>query len=182
MNSKIIYIIVVLVAIAATGAFLFGPSDHRDMQSNQVTNESKSNAEQFSGFSLKDYSGKVVQGVQFQGKPLVVNSWASWCPFCKAELPAFADVQDQLKGQVIIVAIDRGESLDVAKQYSDSVGATRRLVLLVDPEDSFYKSIGGFSMPETIFVDKNGNIQYHKRGPMDKQEILQRIQSLISQP
>lgn len=182
MNSKILYTVIVLVAAVLVGMLFFGPSDHRNMQSNPATSESKNNLEQFSGFSLKDYSGKTVESSQFRGKPLVINSWAAWCPFCKAELPAFADIQDQLKNQVVIVAVDRGESLDVAKQYSDAQGTTGQLVFLLDPDDSFYKSIGGFSMPETIFVDKNGNVQYHKRGPMEKQEILQRVQSLISRP
>lgn len=180
MKNKILYIVIILAVAVVTGAIFFGHSNQNTQQT-PATNGSKSGAEQFSGFSLKDYSGKVVTSAQFQGKPLIINSWASWCPFCKVELPAFADAQDQFKNQIVTIAVDRGEPLGVAKQYSDSQGVTGRLVFLLDPSDSFYKSIGGFSMPETIFVNKNGAIAFHKRGPMDASGIKEKIQQMLSQ-
>ena len=81
---------------------------------------------------------------------------------------------------MVIIAIDRAESLAVAKGYTDQLGITNDMVFLMDPSDSFYQSIGGFSMPETIFVDENGNVVEHKRGVMDLQEIRQKIQKIIS--
>lgn len=173
MRKSYIVIIIIVVLVAATGASFFA-------HPNQNAQNAPRAPAPFPSFSLRDYSGKVVESAQFRGKPLVVNSWASWCPFCKAELPALANAQDEFKDQVVIIAIDRGEPRDVAKRYSDLQGVTERLVFLLDPTDSFYKSIGGFSMPETIFVDKNGTVQYHKRGPMDIQEIRERIKPLLS--
>lgn len=167
-------IIIAIILAAAAGAFFFARSNRN------ARNAPGTPAEPFSGFLLKDYSGKIVASAEFRGKPLVINSWASWCPFCRAELPAFADAQDSFKDKVVIIAIDRGEPQEAARRYSDSGGLAGRLVLLLDPSDSFYQSIGGFSMPETIFVDRNGVVQYHKRGPMDIQEIKQRITTLIS--
>jgi thiol-disulfide isomerase/thioredoxin len=131
-------------------------------------------------FSLQDYSGRTVNLSDFSGKPIVINSWAAWCPFCKKELVDFAVVQKEFGDTVVIIAIDRAESLETAKQYTDELGVTNDLLLLLDPTDSFYQSIGGFSMPETIFVDRTGNIQIHKRGPMAIQEIREKIQHIIS--
>lgn len=131
-------------------------------------------------FHLQDYNGKTVSPTDFTGKSLVINSWAAWCPFCVKELPDFAQAQEEFGNKVVIIAIDRAEPLTVAKEFSDKVGVTGRVILLLDPSDSFYQSIGGFSMPETIFVDKNGNIVEHKRGPMDIQEIREKIQQFIS--
>ncbi len=179
MKNKIIYIVIVLVAIAAAGVLFFAPSDHRNMQPGPAASESKNTTEQFAGFSLKDYSRKVITSDEFKGKPLVINTWASWCPFCKQELPDFVTVQKEFGDKVIIIAIDRGESSAVAKKYSDQLDVTNNLVFLLDPSDSFYRSIGGFSMPETIFMDKNGTIIDHKRGPMDINEIRQRITKLL---
>ncbi len=78
-----------------------------------------------------------------------------------------------------MIAINRAESAGVAKKYTDQQGTSNNLVFLVDSADSFYQSIGGFSMPETIFVDKNGNIVDHKRGPMDINEIRQKISKIL---
>lgn len=180
MSTKIIYLIIAVIVIAG-GLFLFGRSGP-GAPSAPAIGVAQNGAEQFQGFSLKDYSGNIVKSSDFKDKPLVINSWASWCPFCRQELPDFAAVQKEFGDKVRIIAVDRGESLDVAKKYSDSQGTTGQLVFLLDPDDSFYKSIGGFSMPETVFVDKHGAIQYHKRGPMGKEEIAQRIQSLLSSP
>ncbi|MBI2633850.1 MAG: TlpA family protein disulfide reductase [Parcubacteria group bacterium] len=130
-------------------------------------------------FKLQDYSGKTVSLSDFSRKPLVINSWAAWCPFCREELKDFSTVQEELRDNVVIIAVDRAEPLAVAKQYTDELGVTGELVLLLDPNDSFYRSIGGFSMPETIFVDANGNIQFHKRGPMPLSEIRLRISKLL---
>lgn len=130
-------------------------------------------------FSLKDYAGTTVSLADFAGKPLVINSWASWCPFCRAELPDLAAVQKEVGGAVAFLAIDRAESRDQAKRYSDALGLSSGLIFLLDPTDSFYQSIGGFSMPETIFVDKAGIIRDHKRGPMAASEIRRRLKMIL---
>lgn len=130
-------------------------------------------------FSFKDYDGNTVTLAQFRGTPLVVNSWAAWCPFCREELKDFAVVQKEFGDRLVIIAIDRAEPLATAKKYSDELGVTSDLIFLLDPSDSFYQSIGGFSMPETIFVDREGRIVFHKRGPMDASEIRERVTRLL---
>lgn len=128
---------------------------------------------------LQDYEGKSLSLSSFSGTPLVINSWAAWCPFCRKELPDFAQIQKEFKGRAVIVAIDRAESREIAKKYSDGLGVTDDLLFLLDPSDSFYRAIGGFSMPETIFVDRDGFIRGHRRGLMEKEEMHRRVQSLI---
>lgn len=131
-------------------------------------------------FALQDYNGKTVRLADFARKPLVINSWAVWCPFCRKELTDFAAAQKEFGDDIVIIAIDRAEPQETAKKYTDELGVTNDLIFLLDPLDSFYQSIGGFSMPETIFVDIDGNIAERKRGPMDIGEIRQKIQKLLS--
>ncbi|MBI2035269.1 MAG: TlpA family protein disulfide reductase [Candidatus Liptonbacteria bacterium] len=131
-------------------------------------------------FALQDYNDNTVKLADFAGKPLIINSWAAWCPFCKKELSDFVAAQKEFGDKVVIIAIDRSESLAIAKGYTDQQGITDDLIFLLDPSDSFYQSIGGFSMPETIFVDANGNVVFHKRGPMPIEEIRQKIMQIIS--
>jgi thiol-disulfide isomerase/thioredoxin len=128
---------------------------------------------------FEDYDGNPVALEDFIGTPLVVNSWAKWCPFCVDELPDFVTVQEEVGDQVIFIAIDRAEPLSVAKKFTDDLGITNKLVFLLDPGDEFYRAIGGFAMPETIFVDAKGNIQFQKKGVMSIEEIRQRTQELL---
>ena len=123
-------------------------------------------ADEIFKLQFQDYGNNSTSLSKYRGKPLVVNSWAAWCPFCKKELVDFATAQKEFKNRVVIIAIDRAESLAIAKKYSDELGVTNELIFLLDPSDSFYKSIGDFSMPETIFIDSNGAIVFPQPGPL----------------
>ncbi|MBI4159992.1 TlpA family protein disulfide reductase [Candidatus Wolfebacteria bacterium] len=179
-------IIISVLVLAVMGWLLISNTgQHQNMNtgSNTITQtqtDSATKSDKAPDFNLQDYNGKTVKLADLKGKPLVINSWAVWCPFCRKELPDFAAAQKEVGDRVVFIAVDRAESLATAKQYTDEIGITDQLVFLLDPSDSFYKSIGGFSMPETIFVDKDGFVVDHKRGPMDIKEIRQRIQKLLS--
>ncbi len=94
-------------------------------------------------------------------------------------MPDFTAAQKELGDSVIIIAIDRQESLSAAKRFSDRLGVTDGILFWLDSSDSFYREIGGFSMPETIFVNAAGETVDHKRGPMDKVEVIERIQAIL---
>lgn len=121
-------------------------------------------------FSLENYEGEIVSSSDFSEKVQVVNIWASWCPFCVKELPDFVSLNEEFS-DVEVIAINRGESLSVAKGFTDSLGISNKLTFLIDKKSTYYNSIGGFSMPETIFVDEEGIIFLHKRGPMTFEEM-----------
>lgn len=136
-------------------------------------------AKQMPDLILSDYEGKIVNLSEFRGKPLVINAWASWCPYCKRELPDFAKLQEEFGEKITVIAINRRETLDIAKKYSDDLGVSGRIILLLDSDDSLYKAINGFSMPETVFVDREGFIRYHKRGPMELEEMRRRVKEIL---
>ena len=177
MSKVIIYTIV--AAVLVIGWLLISKTGEKPAQDTNVPAGQEVRLEKAPNFDLQDYNGKTVSLADFADRPLVINSWAAWCPFCRQELPDFAAAQKEFGDQIVIIAIDRAEGLGTAKKYSDELGVTSDFIFLLDPDDSFYKSIGGFSMPETIFVDKNGNIVDHKRGPMDLDEIRQKIQKIL---
>ncbi len=166
MNKYILLSVGAIAAAVIIGLFIFSK------RTNEVSTLSFEKAPEF---SLRDYSGATVNFSDFRGRNLIINSWAAWCPFCKKELSDFAAIQKEFGDKIVIIAIDRAEPLSVAKKYSDELEVTDKLIFLLDPGDSFYRSIGGFSMPETIFVDGEGNIRHHKRGPMELDEIRQRV-------
>ena len=130
--------------------------------------------------TLQDYEGNEILLSDFVGKPMILNSWAVWCPFCVKELSAFAEIQNEFGEEILIVAINRAESLDTAKGYTDDLGVTASMLFLLDPSDSFYRAISGFSMPETLFIDVHGVTQVHKRGPMEAKEIREKVQALFN--
>ena len=171
--NKVLAIIIGILIVGGVGWLVISNRTAPDESGRQVQ------IEKAPDFALQDYNDNTVKLADFAGKPLIINSWAAWCPFCKKELTDFVAAQKEFGDKVVIIAIDRSESLAVAKGYTDQQGITDNLTFLLDPSDSFYRSIGGFSMPETIFVDKDGNIVFHKRGPMDINEMREKIRQLL---
>jgi len=181
MNKNITIGIIVLVVLA--GAILIFSGGSSDTITPGTNEEGTATVayDTVPSFTLQDYNGNEVSPSDFEGKVLILNSWATWCPFCVDELPDFSKLQEEFPETLVVVAIDRSESLSQAKQYTDNLGVTENFIFLLDPDDLFYQSIGGFSMPETLFVDGEGNIRIHKRGPMRLEEMREKVNLILEQ-
>ncbi|MBI4215703.1 MAG: TlpA family protein disulfide reductase [Parcubacteria group bacterium] len=178
--NKVFAIIIGILIVGGVGWLVISNRNAAEESARQTQSPPDRQAgERAPDFALQDYNGKTVRLLDFAGKPLVINSWAAWCPFCRKELVDFAAAQMEFGDKIAIIAVDRAETRDIAKKYTDELGVTDGMVFLLDPADSFYQSIGGFSMPETIFVDKNGMIIDHKRGPMDIDEMRAKIEKIL---
>lgn len=130
---------------------------------------------------LSTYAGIPTTLESFYGTPLVVNAWASWCIFCKQELPDFIELQKEFGDRITVIAINRAESLETAQGFSDALEGHEEITWLLDPTDSFYTSIGGFGMPETQFINADGTVVTHKRGFMSLEEMRDLTQNLLNQ-
>lgn len=131
-------------------------------------------------FALKDYEGNKVKLSDFKGeKGVFLNFWATWCPFCVNELPLMGNIQEKHKGQYVTLAVNRAENRELAKDFSDKLGVTGKMIFLLDPGDLQYFKYGGFAMPFSIFIDKNGVIKDLKFGPLTEQELENKVQKII---
>lgn len=169
------YFIIGILAIIVIGSAIFLAPE----RNGGSADDAMSDFNTFAEASLVDYEGSEIPLERFRGRPLVINSWAVWCPFCREELPDFAELQKEFGDKITVIAIDRQESLAKAKSYTDELGITDNMLFLLDPQDAFYKSIGGFSMPETIFVNSDGDIVVHKRGPMELEEMREHTNKIV---
>jgi thiol-disulfide isomerase/thioredoxin len=127
------------------------------------------------GVILTDYSGQSVRFDQFVSgfsrKPLVVYFWATWCPYCNAEFTALTKVKQEYGEHIQILAVNRGESTGDAKQYTDALTSVSGILYLLDSGDALFKKLGGYAMPETIFINSRGDEVFHKHGPITQDEI-----------
>jgi len=130
------------------------------------------------GLVLKDYQGNDVHLYEFRRKVLIAYAWASWCPYCGAEIQHLSQLKTKYGDEVQIVAINRAESLQDAKAYTDKLDVSNILYLL-DKDDAFFKSIGGYAMPETVFINNTGDVTFHQRGPIQIDAVEQKIQELL---
>ncbi len=129
--------------------------------------------------SYTDLDGNPVDLNAFAGKPFVINSWATWMPFSKDELVALGVAQETYGDAVKIIAINRMEDKAVVRSYLSTYSISESNILfLIDPADTFYKSIGGYAMPETTLYASNGTIVNHIRGVFVKEELYALIDSI----
>ncbi len=109
----------------------------------------------------------------------VINSWAAWCPFCVKELAEFAEFASEREGEIDLIIVNRGESVETGAAFLKELGLSETSMrVFYDEDQSLYQAFGGFSMPETVFVDSEGEIRFHKRGPLAKSELENIVNTL----
>jgi thiol-disulfide isomerase/thioredoxin len=116
-------------------------------------------AKDVSGTKLPDDSFDLLSGgtkalADYRGTPLVINVWASWCPPCQQEMPAFEQVHQALGDRVRFVGLDRADSRSDATSFAQQRGITYDL--LFDHDDTFAPALGVAVMPTTLLVSADG--------------------------
>ncbi len=94
---------------------------------------------------------------QFQGKVVVLNFWATWCPPCKAEIPDLIRIQKEFSNDVVVigVSVDR-ESPDYVAGFSEELGINYPVVMADSKLINLYGGIR--AIPTTFIIDQDGDI------------------------
>lgn len=168
-----ISIAVILLLASGTAYYFFLGSDADEKEKETFKEEY--------ALVLKDYAGTEVKLSDYRRKALIAYAWASWCPYCGAEIENLAVLKQKYGAEIEILAINRAEPLQTAKPYTDALRETSGIIFLLDPADAFFKQIGGYAMPETVFIDEKGGVTFHQRGPIDIAAVEANIQRLLGQ-
>lgn len=112
-------------------------------------------------FSLPSYLDQNEYRYHY-GKKTVINFWATWCISCIKEIPVLEKLKRENSG-VEFLAINAGDSRKKIKKFLKKTGFSYRI--LMDGSKDFSKGLNIFSLPQTIVVDRNGVIIYHKNIP-----------------
>ena len=90
------------------------------------------------------------------GKPMVVNLWASWCPPCRREMPVLAAAQQREAG-VNFVFVNQGEDAATAQRYL-SAGRLELANVLLDRGAALGREVGSGGLPTTLFYNAGGRL------------------------
>lgn len=108
-------------------------------------------------FELKNLAGETVKLSDFQGKKIMLNFWATWCPPCKKEMPDMQKFYELAKDDIVILAVNIDPKSDVsgfAKQMDV------HFPILLDEKDKVSKMYKILTIPTTFFIDEEGIIRH----------------------
>lgn len=128
-------------------------------------------------FTLQDISGNDVSLSQYQGRAVLLNFFASWCPPCRQEVPDFIELERSYKDKgfsVIGVAL---ESLKDAKGFADRVGINYPVLIDDGKASDAYGPIR--AIPTTFVIDKSGKIVRKYIGARNKETFESDIKELL---
>ena len=124
------------------------------------------------------FDGGEATFADFEGKPVVLNFWASWCPACVAELPEFEAVHRDLGDDVTFVGMANADLRGNAVAMADDIGLSYTLV--DDPEGVFFAEFDLISMPSTVFITPDGRVHERFGGVLNETLLRQKIDELIA--
>ena len=111
-------------------------------------------------FQSVTLDGKLVSLKDYQGKPLLLHFWASWCPFCKFEESSVSSIKDDW--QVLTVAYQSGSQAEIEKHMKER--KINDWPTVADPDSHLADLFGVKGVPTTVILDGDGNIRFTEVG------------------
>lgn len=130
-------------------------------------------------FTLKTITGQDLQLSSLQGRPVLLNFWATWCPPCRAEIPDLDQVaRERADTGLAVVAINLQEDLTTAATYLMTLDIRTFLVPL-DTDGRVFRQYRINGMPTTVLIDRSGVVREIHVGALTKRAIDARIGKIL---
>lgn len=136
--------------------------------------------------TLKTIDGKTIDAstLNNDGKPFVIDFFATWCKPCIRELRAISEVypdwQEETGMKVYAISTDQGQNINKVKPLVDSEGWEYEI--LIDQNSDMLRALGIQMIPHVLIIDGNGNIVDSRSGYTEGSEehIIEKIRSLVN--
>lgn len=181
MNSA--FMMLALAAAGLVAGYFFNSWQHEQkLSTTKVANSNQALVSNIRPlFKLKDLEGNIRDVKEWDGNVLMVNFWATWCPPCRKEMPAFIELQEKYadKGFTIIgIAIDEKQAVI---DFTEPMGMNYPILLGEHegmPLTTAYGNRLGV-LPFTVFIDRQGNIVHRTRSELSFAQAEAMIKPLL---
>lgn len=136
----------------------------------------------FFAASMPDANNQQQAMSQWQGKILIVNFWATWCPPCREEMPELSQLHTQYQSQDVVVLGIAAETSSKIQEFSQSMPITYPLLAADMQAMVLSESLGNNNsvLPYTVVIDRAGNIIEAHVGRINKALIEQNLLTLLA--
>ena len=140
---------------------------------------------QLPAVTLKTVDGKSVNTSELSndGRPFIIDFFATWCKPCNRELDAISEVyedwQQETGVKIFAVSIDQAQNTGKVKPLVENHGW--EYDVLLDPNSDFKRALGIQMIPYVLICDGQGNIVYRHNGYTDgaETELIEKVRELI---
>ena len=148
------------------------PADHTHAEG-----DGEIESEMAPDFTVYTADGAPVKLSDMNGKPLVLNFWASWCPPCKSEMPDFDEICKEFDGKVTFMMVNLTDGVQ------ETVESARNFIHMMEYSFPVYydtsmeaSNVYGIqSIPTTFFIDAEGKLIAYANGAMDGETLKRGI-------
>lgn len=137
------------------------------------------------GEKAPDFNGKTTNGKQiklsdYQGKVVLIDFWASWCPPCRDEMPELIKFyKSHSSPDFELIAVNIDDKNGNMERFLDKLFPEPEFPIVVDDHQQIPPLFNIEAMPTTIFIDKKGNIRFRHDG--FRQEYITDFNNELSQ-
>ena len=115
--------------------------------------------------------------VDYRGRPVVVNFWASWCVPCRKEMPGFQAAHQRFGDRVTFLGVNHQDGRTPARELLRQTAVTYRSGS--DPDGKVASAYGLRGMPSTVFVSAAGQVVATRTGELSRSELEDKIEELF---
>jgi thiol-disulfide isomerase/thioredoxin len=179
MNQKLKLLLgIIALVVLLSGAYVLYNALSQEMTSENMQSQPESEKQAAPDFTVYDLDGNPVKRSDYLGKPLVINFWATWCPYCVDELPEFHEVYVDMKDEVVFLMVDvadgKRETIEKASAFLLENGY--QFPVVYDTDLNAVNQFGVTGFPTTVFIDRDGNLLAAQEGKISKELLLRGIE------
>ncbi len=129
-------------------------------------------------FEANDIIGQRHVLKEYQGQILVLHFWASWCPYCRAEIPKLKQIKDKLTSKgVKILTVSTDEDVNQLKEFIERSELPYPVIADTMTDPSIVQQYGISGIPVTFVISPSGHIASRLNGSGDVLGAVERAMS-----
>lgn len=141
-----------------------------DIIDNMVEDEAPVVGSRAPDFELVNLNGELVRLSEYEGKPVLINFWATWCAPCVLEMPNILKYYEEFFPNFVVFAVNAGETRQEIQTFVDDMGLT--FDVLMDPESQVQYLYRLRGYPTSFFIDADRMIRVQHIGMLTENQLV----------